>query len=245
MNTEKTAIAARKFIAQPGDSAASLLANLREIAPRLGSVRIDALPGSTPVAFLDKMPRRLTVQMHGEAKDPPAQIRTFLGLTEDQGEQVFDILCRLAAINPAGSWLLGETLASSMDFLVEGSFSGGAASPAMNTTVRELARDMPRIARFEVDEVSQGTQGGFSRRRVFLRAIDGDGHEVAALDTALFTPTIRVLAGLRDGASRVNLERAKVWAQQLDVPLADLALVLQDLSLLTVLIPSPGIVLRT
>lgn len=244
MNMEKTAIAARKFVAKPGDSAPSLLAALREIAPRLGSVRIDALPGCLPVAYLDKMPKRLTVQMHGEAKDPPAQIRLFLGLTDEQGEAIYDILCRLAAINPAGGWLLGETLQSPMDFLVEGSFAGGAASPSMNTTIRELARDMPRVARFEVDEVSQGTQGGFSRRRVFLRAVGLDGHEMAALDTALFTPTIRVLAGLRDGASRVNLERAKVWAQQLDIPLADLALVLQDLALLTVLIPSPGIVLR-
>lgn len=223
---------------------ADVLARLQAIAPKLGSLRVDAAPGQPSIAFLDKMPRRITVQLDAPGTGPEEHARAFLGITEEQAAEFLEGLRRLAEINPAGCWLLRDRLPAQLDPVREGSFEGGAACGLLNDTIADLSRDMRHIHRFEVDETAQGTQGGFSRRRVFLRAIDIHGREVAALDTALFTPTIRILAGLRDGASRVNLARAKVWAQQLEVPLAHLAHILHDLSMLTVVIPAGGIVLK-
>lgn len=226
------------------DNAIDLVEALRARAPRLGSLRVDALKIGEQVAYLDKMPKRLRVSLIGDPAPPADEIRLFLGLKTPEAEEIYGLIKRLAAVNPAGCWLLQDGNPHRLPPVTHESFHGGAASGSLNAVFREMAEDLRDIARIEVDEVAQGTQAGYSRRRVFLRVIDIRGAQVAAFDTAMFTPVIRVLAGIQDGASRVNLERGKVWAAQLGVPLGELALLLQDLSLLTVLIPSPALKFR-
>lgn len=230
--------------ARDTDNVVDLVEAIRAKAPRLGALRIDALKVSDAVAFLDKMPKRVRVVLSGSAAEAITEIRLFLGCQDADAAELLDLLKRLAAVNPSGAWLLRDAFQHQQPPVTADSFHGGAASAAMNAVFRDLSQDLPDIARIEVDEVGQGTQAGFTRRRIFLRVIDIRGRQVAALDTAQFTPVIRVLAGIQDGASRFNLERAKIWAQQLGVPLGELALLLQDLSLLTVLIPSPALKFR-
>lgn len=227
----------------------TLLNHIRTIAPTIGIVRVEDL-GSTvgkPMAYLDRMPRRIKFfLLQGVfTENCSKQIRTFLSCSEEVARDLYDTLCSLVKLARSGAWLIADLEPAPAGDLLAGSFTGGSASHTFNNLILDLASDLPGISRILVDTASQSTTHGYMRRRTFLRFIAGENEEVCTIDTALVTPSIRVLAGFQDEQSKKNLFRAKHWAAQLDVKLSDLALLLHDLVLLTVVVPSGSIYLRS
>lgn len=225
----------------------SLLSKLQKAAGPLFQMRTDVnqIPKSSGRDLvLNKRRGREIIGLANSDRQRAAaveRVSVFFGCGTERASRFYDLADQLHTLNPVGSWVLESRDSPELVML---DVDAPQAHPLLDDVLWDMKETLSSIAQIRVVNFVEGHANGKMKRRVFLRFVDVDGREAAAIDTSMFSVHINAaLIGGTDHRERNNL-RSRLWAEQLGVELSRLPGVFHDLALLTVTLATRVVILR-
>lgn len=230
----------------------SILGQIHAIAPDLTIIRTDRLAETEFLECRDEVvleagTRKVSVERSLVPSSIDASVRKISkthSISRQAAGELVKLTYELGLLNPRGHWVLGQPTEES-----EQQHPTIAAEqvqhPLFSDVVEDLREALPDCSEIIARSVRQGMAAGHVKRRVFLRLMGHDGHELAALDAAHLAAHIEsVMTGIGHHALR-NQQRARGWAFQLGMAPEEIAAVMHDLLLVFAHLPVERLALNS
>lgn len=236
----------------------TLFAELQAKHPKLQSISNDVLP---PIPNSEHYYQRKerhhmqlvkhlgisqTIQFDSYPAKRITEIATYLNCNVAEAESTFEILKKIYAINPHGSWYIGKVESEETYVLdVNISFATKHAKDYIHNLLDELIEILPNISIIKVDRFIEHMRNGSRRSKGMIRFMASEDKEVAAMDVQMMNLQLRHTVLPEDNIyCALNTAREYAIQKQLGIHPEDWPMLLHTLMLFTSTLPLKEIVLK-